>query len=43
MLKTSLRTFVLALAFAVSASFAASAEMVYHRGNAADPETLDQH
>ena len=43
MLKTSLRTMVLALALAISASFAASAEMVYHRGNAADPETLDQH
>ena len=43
MLKTSLRTAVLALSLAVAGSFAASAEMVYHRGNAADPETLDQH
>ncbi len=43
MLKTSLRTAVLAFSLAVVGSFAASAEMVYHRGNAADPETLDQH
>ncbi len=43
MLKASLRTAVLALSLAVAGSFAAAAEMVYHRGNAADPETLDQH
>ena len=43
MLKSSLRTAVLAFSLAVAGSFAASAEMVYHRGNAADPETLDQH
>ena len=33
----------LALAAMFSASFPATAEMVYHRGNTADPETLDQH
>ena len=43
MLKTSLRTTVLALSLAVATGFAASAEVVYHRGNNADPETLDQH
>ncbi len=43
MLKTSLRTAVLALSLVVAGSFAASAEMVYHRGNDGDPETLDQH
>ncbi len=43
MLKTSLRTAVLALTLAVAGSFAATAEVVYHRGNMADPETLDQH
>ncbi|MBO0345350.1 peptide ABC transporter substrate-binding protein [Roseibium limicola] len=39
----SLRVTALAAALLTATSLGASAEMVYHRGNAADPETLDQH
>jgi oligopeptide transport system substrate-binding protein len=39
----SLRVSALAAVLMATTSFAATAEMVYHRGNAADPETLDQH
>ena len=39
----SLRVTALAAALLTATSLGASAEMVYHRGNTADPETLDQH
>jgi oligopeptide transport system substrate-binding protein len=35
--------FTLALTAIVAAGLPAAGEMVYHRGNSADPETLDQH
>ncbi|WP_417669572.1 peptide ABC transporter substrate-binding protein [Roseibium sp.] len=39
----SLRMTALAAALMATTSVAAMAEVVYHRGNTADPETLDQH
>ncbi len=39
----SVRMTALAAALLAATSFSAMAEMVYHRGNSADPETLDQH
>ncbi|WP_428686845.1 peptide ABC transporter substrate-binding protein [Roseibium sp.] len=39
----SMRVTALAAALMAATTLAASAEMVYHRGNTADPETLDQH
>ncbi|KND21164.1 ABC transporter substrate-binding protein [Pannonibacter phragmitetus] len=39
----SARMTALAAALLAATSFSAMAEMVYHRGNSADPETLDQH
>ncbi|WP_420411403.1 peptide ABC transporter substrate-binding protein [Roseibium sp.] len=39
----SLRTTALAAALMAATSLTAMAEVVYHRGNTADPETLDQH
>ncbi|WP_153771144.1 peptide ABC transporter substrate-binding protein [Labrenzia sp. CE80] len=39
----SLRMSALAAVLMATTSVAAMAEVVYHRGNAADPETLDQH
>lgn len=38
-----LRSGLLATAVLAATSLAVSAEVVYHRGNTADPETLDQH
>ncbi|MBA5778186.1 peptide ABC transporter substrate-binding protein [Stappia sp. F7233] len=40
---TVMRTGLLAAALIASTALTASAEVVYHRGNTADPETLDQH
>ncbi|MTI18878.1 peptide ABC transporter substrate-binding protein [Rhodobacteraceae bacterium RKSG542] len=39
----ALRTSALAAALIAATSLNAAAEVVYHRGNTADPETLDQH
>jgi oligopeptide transport system substrate-binding protein len=39
----SLRVTALAAALMAATSLTAMAEVVYHRGNTADPETLDQH
>ncbi|TYC67267.1 peptide ABC transporter substrate-binding protein [Stappia sp. BW2] len=39
----SMRVTALAAALMAATSFTAVAEVVYHRGNTADPETLDQH
>jgi oligopeptide transport system substrate-binding protein len=39
----SLRTLALAAAFSAASIAAASAESVLHRGNGAEPETLDPH
>ena len=39
----SLRVSALAAALMAATSLTAMAEVVYHRGNTADPETLDQH
>ncbi|MXN65828.1 peptide ABC transporter substrate-binding protein [Stappia sp. GBMRC 2046] len=39
----SFRTGLLAAALVAATSLTAAAEVVYHRGNNADPETLDQH
>ena len=41
--KRSFKTFALAAALLLGTSALASAEVVYHRGNTAEPETLDQH
>ena len=38
-----IRAFVIGLVAALALAPTVSAEMVYHRGNNADPETLDQH
>ncbi len=43
MLLSSIRTSLFAAALVAATSLTASAEVVYHRGNTADPETLDQH
>jgi oligopeptide transport system substrate-binding protein len=39
----SARMSILATALLAATSMSAMAEVVYHRGNSADPETLDQH
>ena len=39
----SMRVTALAAALMAATSLTAIAEVVYHRGNTADPETLDQH
>ncbi|MDD7909239.1 peptide ABC transporter substrate-binding protein [Pseudovibrio exalbescens] len=39
----SMRMTALAAALVAATSLTAAAEVVYHRGNSADPETLDQH
>ena len=39
----SMRVTALAAALMAATSITAVAEVVYHRGNTADPETLDQH
>ncbi|WP_068317997.1 peptide ABC transporter substrate-binding protein [Polycladidibacter hongkongensis] len=39
----SIRMTALAAALVAATSLTAAAEVVYHRGNSADPETLDQH
>jgi ABC-type oligopeptide transport system substrate-binding subunit len=45
--ETDMRSFITSLivasALVIAGAGTAFAEMVYHRGNAADPETLDQH
>src|SRR3954452_19011072 len=42
-MKKTLRTLLLATALVTIGSAAASAEIVYNRGNSADPESLDPH
>lgn len=39
----SARMSILATALMAATSMSAMAEVVYHRGNSGDPETLDQH
>ncbi|MCB9942089.1 MAG: peptide ABC transporter substrate-binding protein [Geminicoccaceae bacterium] len=43
MIKRHLRGFALAAALLLGSTAMVRAEMVYHRGNTAEPETLDQH
>lgn len=43
MIGRAIRTAVAAAFIVAGTGLGASAEMVYHRGNTADPETLDQH